>query len=402
MRRRDGWRNGRIGRWSLPLALVVMLLVRGWSQWQALSLHPSGWSYSEVNAIDGGQACGGGILSDGSMHAVLWTSLSSGSATLLGGSVSGSWAFDLFGGVVVGPAWTSTVHAGAWSPSYVDLNPPFTAWSNAYGVWVSGGSPLVAGIALVGSVYHAVVWPGLDPNAVVDLHPSGSGQSFAFHISSAGVVGMVDGQAAYWSDYNDAGSYVNLHPAGASASYALGIDSSGKVGGFAVSTHERAWVWDVVSGSSLDIHPVGADGDSEVLGIGTFGGETLAVGFGTFGGQQRAVAWRCLDGNGYVDLHSFLPSGYSYSWARGVWRDADGTWYVGGAAGLDAQHAEAYLWVLRYGDVNGDGCIDDDDWLAVSFSFGQTGCGLAADVNGDGVVDDDDLLAVFYNYGSGC
>jgi hypothetical protein len=54
------------------------------------------------------------------------------------------------------------------------------------------------------------------------------------------------------------------------------------------------------------------------------------------------------------------------------------------------------------GDVNGDGCVDDADLLAVLFAFGQTGSGLPEDVNGDGVVDDADLLIVLFNFGSGC
>jgi WD40 repeat protein len=53
------------------------------------------------------------------------------------------------------------------------------------------------------------------------------------------------------------------------------------------------------------------------------------------------------------------------------------------------------------GDVNGDGCVDDADLLAVLFAFGQSGADLA-DLNGDGVVDDADLLEVLFNFGSGC
>ncbi len=54
------------------------------------------------------------------------------------------------------------------------------------------------------------------------------------------------------------------------------------------------------------------------------------------------------------------------------------------------------------GDVNGDGCVDDADLLAVLFAFGSSGSDLPEDVNGDGVVDDADLLIVLFNFGSGC
>jgi hypothetical protein len=52
--------------------------------------------------------------------------------------------------------------------------------------------------------------------------------------------------------------------------------------------------------------------------------------------------------------------------------------------------------------VNGDGCVDDSDLLAVLLAFGNTGSNLPADLNGDRVVDDADLLLVLLNFGSGC
>lgn len=62
-------------------------------------------------------------------------------------------------------------------------------------------------------------------------------------------------------------------------------------------------------------------------------------------------------------------------------------------------------------DVNGDGCVDDADLLAVMFCLGELidfdGDGvainadcLAADVNQDGTVDDSDLLTVLFHLGS--
>jgi hypothetical protein len=54
------------------------------------------------------------------------------------------------------------------------------------------------------------------------------------------------------------------------------------------------------------------------------------------------------------------------------------------------------------GDVDGNGCVDDADLLAVLFAFGCSDECSAEDVNGDGVVDDADLLMVLFNFGSGC
>jgi hypothetical protein len=52
-------------------------------------------------------------------------------------------------------------------------------------------------------------------------------------------------------------------------------------------------------------------------------------------------------------------------------------------------------------DVDGDGCVDDSDLLAVLFAFGSTGSS-PADISCDGVVDDSDLLAVLFAFGAGC
>jgi hypothetical protein len=57
--------------------------------------------------------------------------------------------------------------------------------------------------------------------------------------------------------------------------------------------------------------------------------------------------------------------------------------------------------LIRYGDTNGDGCVDDADLLLVLFNFGATGAN-PADVNGSGIVDDADLLDVLFNFGRGC
>ncbi len=58
--------------------------------------------------------------------------------------------------------------------------------------------------------------------------------------------------------------------------------------------------------------------------------------------------------------------------------------------------------LAQTGDVDGNGCVDDADLLAVLFTFGQSGSSMPEDVNGDGVVDDADLLMVLFNFGSGC
>jgi hypothetical protein len=58
--------------------------------------------------------------------------------------------------------------------------------------------------------------------------------------------------------------------------------------------------------------------------------------------------------------------------------------------------------IIRYGDTDGNGCVNDNDIIQVLFNFGARGSSLPADVNGDGVVNDSDLLVVILQFGSGC
>lgn len=144
-------------------------------------------------------------------------------------------------------------------------------------------------------------------------------------------------------------------------------------------------------------------------------------------GFQEGSPWIQLGGSeGYIELR---PTYDILNEAIGRWREfrvplrGDVLWQrtVYGTVSLDnitfiAIHADTWgagytLWIdglsfdppLRCpGDVNGDGCVDDADLLAVLFAFGcMTGCG-SEDVNGDGFVDDADLLIVLFHFGSGC
>lgn len=79
----------------------------------------------------------------------------------------------------------------------------------------------------------------------------------------------------------------------------------------------------------------------------------------------------------------------------------DGTLYFSSVRDNDDNQILYAFAPANMGDVNGDGCVNDSDLLAVLFAFGQTGC-LAEDQNGDGIVNDSDLLLVLFNFGMGC
>ncbi len=69
---------------------------------------------------------------------------------------------------------------------------------------------------------------------------------------------------------------------------------------------------------------------------------------------------------------------------------------------VDSMDWEAYGGGFTgvFGNVNGDGVVDDADLLQVLFNFGTDDA--ASDANGDGVVDDADLLTVLFAFGSTC
>jgi len=84
----------------------------------------------------------------------------------------------------------------------------------------------------------------------------------------------------------------------------------------------------------------------------------------------------------------------------------NGRYVVGTAINRATGSREAFLLDISVlpeeGDVDGNGCVDDADLLAVLFAFGNTGTNLPEDLTGDGTVDDADLLEVLFNFGSGC
>jgi hypothetical protein len=90
--------------------------------------------------------------------------------------------------------------------------------------------------------------------------------------------------------------------------------------------------------------------------------------------------------------------------------DRTGNLYVLGNAYLfpgDSRYASQDIILIKYrqaplGDVDGDGCVDDGDLLAVLNDFGRRESGLATDLNRDGIVDNADLLVVMFSFGTGC
>jgi outer membrane protein assembly factor BamB len=90
----------------------------------------------------------------------------------------------------------------------------------------------------------------------------------------------------------------------------------------------------------------------------------------------------------WVYSASLDPQGRFLTLAGQLWTD------TGDYDGFVVHHR------LTSPDVDGNGCVDEADLLAVLFNFGSGD--PAPDLNGDGVVDDADLLTVLFSFGEGC
>ncbi|MFN4032389.1 MAG: peptidoglycan DD-metalloendopeptidase family protein [Fimbriimonadales bacterium] len=57
--------------------------------------------------------------------------------------------------------------------------------------------------------------------------------------------------------------------------------------------------------------------------------------------------------------------------------------------------------IIYLADIDGNGCVDDADLIALLIRFGET-VDSAEDINWDGIVDDADLIALLMDFGAGC
>jgi hypothetical protein len=109
-----------------------------------------------------------------------------------------------------------------------------------------------------------------------------------------------------------------------------------------------------------------------------------------------------VNGDGCVDDADLLAITFAFGQSsRLLPEDIDRNGIVDDADLLTVLFAFGQTGIRRE-DVNRDGIVDDADLLAVLFAFGQSSRLLPEDLNGDGVVDDADLLEVLFHFGSGC
>jgi len=194
--------------------------------------------------------------------------------------------------------------------SCVDLHPTGFAWSWAWGV--SGNQQVGWGNRTTGG-QHALLWSGTAASCI-DLNPTGFTTCYAYDLSGGQQVGWGEGtttgnsmHAILWS--GTAASYVDLNPSGFEFSAARDVSGGRQVGyggGIATGNMNHALLWSGSADSYIDIHTFLPTGYSEsyAYGIDSIGN---IVGYAIWDetGQQHAVSWVLIPAPEAVLLGSF-------------------------------------------------------------------------------------------------
>lgn len=348
-----------------------------------------------------------------------------------GGAESTAFDVSVEGRIVVGSAQDSIGNRRAfvWSRStgLVDIGTlggdPADAYAvSADGAWVTGTAQNAEG------QYLAFRWSasrGMQP-----LDTLGGSRSAGYSISADGsvVVGAsrtTDNRfrATFWDAQGRISDFLTFNPGVFREGSALGVSADGsRIVGYVIAfvggstMRSFAFYWDTEGTQELfDMwarhtfaNRISPDGQVVVGTIYMYGAPLacrVVVGYSldSTATPQRAYRWR--EGIGGDDLNqtysSLLPPGFLLIRANSTsW---DGRYIVGQGYNAETGQYEGFLLdTWRFGDTNGDGCIDDTDLVTVLDSFGLSCDGCYADINGDGRVDDEDLLALLFLFGSGC
>jgi probable HAF family extracellular repeat protein len=285
-----------------------------------------------------------------------------------------------------------------------------------------------------------------------DIGPKAGGVDDRYVVGWANYAGLP--HAAYWisREHNVTGPfYIETDPNRRSYALAIGNIAPHIVGRITdAEGNWRAFYWDGLVDADRDIHELGTLGgccgaaeDVSATGnvivgwaydannriravrwnrspgaypqdLGTLGGnESLAYsvddsGYVIVGTAQRrnsqdfyAVMWL---GSSIQDLNSLVSDQLLHG-SRLIEATAispNARYIVGWGYNSATGRNEAFMIDLASsmpGDVDGDGCVNDSDLLAVLFAFGNAGG--QEDINRDGVVDDADLLEVLFHFGEG-
>lgn len=380
-------------------AAVTVLPSNTRAQWTVKSLHP-GWAIrSYAYGIYAEQVVG---MAEGT-SAVLWSGTSGQCINLQPPASSWSWAFGVGGGQQVGVVeisneWRASLWTGGPN-TWVDLHPGGPIWaSQAFG---ADGVQQV-GYVKTGTRTLASLWSG-SANSWVDLNPPGVQYGQAFAVNDGQQVGVVEvpsGQqhASLWT--GTAASWIDMHPRAANGnSIALSVDRGQQVGYVVIDGQFRASLWRGTPESWIDLTPTGAT-ESRAFGV----SHGMQLGIAAFCGEFRPVIWYGT-AESWEDLSLPLPVGYHTVEATSLWSDGVMIYVAGQAWNAMLSRHEAMLWTRPYGrrcradlDFNGFVNGDDFDYFAERFESGQP----LADFNHDCFVNGDDFDQFAEHFEAGC
>ncbi|MFN4034058.1 MAG: hypothetical protein ACK4ME_10670, partial [Fimbriimonadales bacterium] len=412
------WRRAHVS--GVMTTLSLLLGVMNSLNAQSLTwLGTLGGNLSEARGVsnDGSVVVGFARNASGRERAFRWTP-SGGMQNLgtLGGNDSWARGVSADGSVVVGWAYlsfNSAYRAFRWTQSdgMQDLGAFGGALGDAYGVSANGS--VVVGWAHNNSGWgRAFRWTA--GTGMADLGTLNGLFSEAFGISGNGqvIVGRSRNHLgemwAFWWTF--ANRMQVLTPLAVCCGEAKGVSYNGSViVGRSHSAQTEQWhacLW-VLSGNDYSPVDLGTLGGNESEAYACTDNQA-AVGWShNAAGQRRAFRWTPSDGMEDLNVtHAALLTNGSYlEIAYAI--SPSGRHIVGRGYNAATGRSEGFLLdtqpscTAHNGDVDGSGCVDDADLLAVLFNFGATGLN-PADVNCDSQVDDADLLIVLFNFGSGC
>jgi hypothetical protein len=308
-------------------------------QWTAVRLHPDGTVYSEIRALGPGVQAGSFQQSSADpIVPVLWQGSSTSLTPLVvGPQVTGD-AFAIWTDTQVGDVNGQAALWHSTPESFVNLRP--TQLSEAAAVRAG----MQVGYAFYSSPGqdHAALWRGTAAS-YVDLHPAGAVRSFAY--ATDGVLQGGEAQmgpqfqqthAALWN--GTAASFTDL--SGGVLSHIRAMSPGIQAGWIDLPTAGyHAAVWHGSAGSLQDFN-------GPLVGSRFFATTgRVHVGDGGTALYARAVI-NFGTPNSWLELHQFLPPGYTtFSGANAVYQDGP-TIYVGGYAVLDGTFEQhAFLWI---------------------------------------------------------
>lgn len=382
---------------------VGALTMTAHAQWTIVYLQPSERHQSRAFAVQGSQQVGEAVIPGLYWNAGLWTGTAE-SWVALGGGANVSAAYGVYGGQQVGftrsalrprppypysyyPAraslWTGS--AGSRVDLHIESLGAEPGWSEAYGVYENR---VVGEADLLGEApdpfTQAIVWT-ISPGSWtwLSLHPLvqpfEANWSMANGVYGDEVVGEAEAlrgeplvyvrQACLWTYSEGAWSWLSLHPSAASTSSAHGVyyddvhgwrqvgDAWLSVGG---PEQECAVVWTGTADSCVNLSPAEATASAAMAAY-----NGLQVGSAQIDGAMRASLWNWTAPGvpwQWVNLHAFLPSNYTESYASGIWGDESHIYVVGWGRNNATGRDEALMWV-KSSQPTGACCLWDGERL---------------------------------------